>query len=255
MKINPRLKGLGFRRELPDIRDFIFELVPRQIRTLPDSVDLRGHSDMPPIYDQGELGSCTAHAVGALCDFEAGIDAPYMPSRLFLYYVTRSLEGTVDIDAGATIRNTIKAANEFGVPQETDWPYLIEKFKNVPPNEVFDSATLHQALRYTKVKQSLYDIKACLADGNLIAFGTVVYDSFYDVTDKEPLLKFPQMHESVVGGHALTLVGYDDKEGYFIVRNSWGTEFGLEGYFYMPYNYVTDNQLSMDFWNISLVER
>ena len=54
---------------------------------------------------------------------EYGKDFHYRPSTLFLYYVTRSLEGTVDVDAGATIRNTIKAANEFGVATEKFWPY------------------------------------------------------------------------------------------------------------------------------------
>lgn len=261
MKINPHLKGLGFRPDMPDIRDLLFksEGIIRKKKTFPSNVDLRNHPDMPPIYDQEELGSCTANAVGAICDFEYGngnIDqSAYFPSRLFLYYVTRSLEGTVDVDAGATIRNTIKASNEFGIPREGSWPYIISKFKATPLPDVFDEALYYQALEYRRVSQRINDLKECLYLENLIAFGISVYEGLYNITKEDPILTIPDRSQPLLGGHALVLVGYDDRIQSFIVRNSWGSEWGENGYFYIPYSYVMNAQLSMDFWTISLVEK
>lgn len=257
MKIKPENRSLGFRPDLPDIRDFTFESggIIRKKKVFPERVDHRGHYDMPPVYDQGTLGSCTAQSIGALCDFEYGTDFQYMPAALFLYYVTRSLEGTVNVDSGATIRNTIKAANTFGVATENFWPYRIEKFKTTPPEEVFDIALNHQALEYRRVRQRLDDLRECLVEENLIAFGFCVYDTLYQVTAKKPVLELPDYSQSLLGGHAVVAVGYDDDKQHFIIRNSWGKHWGEEGYFYMPYSYVLNPQLSMDFWTISLVEK
>jgi len=256
MTTKSRMKGLGFRPDLPDIRDFTFESgIIKKKKTVPSCVDLRKHLDMPPIYDQKELGSCTAQAVGALCDFEYGTDHNYSPSALFLYYVTRSLEGTVDIDAGASIRNSIKAANEFGVAPLSMWPYVIEKFKETPPNVTFEIAMQHQAIGYRRVRQRLDDLRECLAEENLIAFGICVYEGLYKVTRKNPTLELPDYSQSLEGGHALVLVGYDDDKQHFIVRNSWGESYGVHGYFYIPYTYVLNPQLSMDFWQIHLMEK
>lgn len=257
MKIKPHLKGLGFKPDLPDIRDLVFESggIIKKRKNLPSKVDLREHLDMPPIWDQGQTGSCTAFSVGALCAFEYGKDFNYDPSKLFLYYVTRSLEGTVDVDSGATIRNTIKAANEFGVATESFWPYVESKFKVKPPDMAFEIASHHQALEYKRVKQRLDDIRECLYEENLISFGIAVYDGLYEVTAKKPHLEMPNFNNAMLGGHALVLCGYDDSNQHFIVRNSWSKSFGLEGYFYIPYNYVLDSQLSMDLWTISLVEK
>jgi len=255
--MNPRFKGLGFRRDLPDIRDLTFDSsgIIRKVRTLPKTVDLRGHRDMPPVYDQGSIGSCVAQSVGAICDFEHGQDKPYTPSTLFLYYVTRSLEGTVDVDCGATIRSGIKAANEFGVAKNRSWPYLEEKFRDTPPKPVFVEAQEYQALEYKRLRHSTDAFKQCLAGENLIAFGIAVYDGLYSITPQNPVLPMPNTKQQLLGGHAVVMVGYDDLRQHFIVRNSWGKEWGEKGYFYIPYKFMADAQLAMDFWSISLVEK
>jgi C1A family cysteine protease len=250
-------KGLGFKPDLPDIRDFTFESnIIRKKRDFPRSVDLRGHPDMPPIWDQKELGACTAFSVGALCAFEYGADFCYDPSKLFLYYVTRSLEGTVDVDSGASIRNTIKAVNVFGNCVEKHWPYDIKKFKDAPPKEIFDMAEYHQALKYSRVKQRLDDIREALVSDNPISFGIAVYPGLYKITKGNPILEMPDYSQEMLGGHALVLVSYNDDKQLFGVRNSWGA-WGEDnsGYFYIPYNYVLNSQLSMDFWIIENMER
>lgn len=255
--MNTKSRGLGFRPDLPDIRDLTFEAggIIKRKKVLPAAVDLREHVDMPPIYNQGTLGSCTAQSVGALCDFEYGKDFHYRPSTLFLYYVTRSLEGTVDVDAGATIRNTIKAANEFGVATEKFWPYEIGKFAEQPSKTVYEIASNHQALEYRKVRQRLDDLRECISQDNLIAFGFCVYEGLYKITKNKPVIELPDYSQELQGGHAVVIVGYDDNEEHFIIRNSWGSSWGLNGYFYMPYNFILNPQLAMDFWSISLVER
>jgi len=251
------LKGLGWRPDLPDIRDFTFESsgIIKKKKVFPVKLDLRGHVDMPPVYDQKSIGSCVAQAVGALCDFKYGTDFNYEPSTLFLYYVTRSLDGTVDSDSGSSIRSGIKAANEFGIATAKHWPYDVKKFKVTPPKDVFDIASNHQALEYQRVKQRLDDLRACLLGDNLIAFGICVYEGLYKITPKKPLLELPDYSQSMQGGHALVIAGYDDIKQHFIVRNSWGSQWGLSGYFYIPYNYVLNPQLAMDFWSIGLVEK
>ena len=64
----------------------------------------------------------------------------------------------------------------------------------------------------------------------------------------------PAVTEQLVGGHAVMAVGYDDSQGRFIVRNSWGDGWGMGGYFTFPYAYMTQRSLSSDFWTIRLVE-
>ncbi len=253
--MKPQMKGLGWRPDIPDIRDFTFESAIIKKKSFPSSVDLRNHADMPPIYDQGELGSCTAQSVGALCDFEYGRDYNYSPSTLFLYYVTRSLEGTVEVDNGATIRNTIKAANAFGVATENFWPYLEPKFKDTPPDTVFELAATHQALGYKRVRQRLDDLRECIAEENLVAFGMSVYETLYKITKKKCILEQPDYSMSLLGGHAITLVGYDDKKELFTVRNSWGSVWGDAGYFYIPYSVILNSFICTDFWTINFVEK
>lgn len=257
MNTSPHLKGLGFKRDLPDIRDFFFESpnIIRKKKTFPTNVDYRNHPDMPPVYDQGAIGSCVAQSVGAICDFKQGRDAEFHPSTLFLYYVTRFLEGTVDVDSGSTIRNGIKASNEFGVSREETWPYIEKKFKTPPSTAAFDEALGFQAIEYKRVKQRLDDIRECLYLGNLIAFGICVYDGLYSITKENPVLEIPNPSQPLLGGHAVVIVGYDDKKELFLIRNSWGEQWGEEGYFYIPYSFVLDARLSMDFWTINLVEK
>lgn len=251
-------KGLGLKKDLPDFRDisFLASGIIRKKRTLlPAIVDYRTHPDMPEVYDQGALGSCTAQAVGALCDFKYGKEYAYTPSTLFLYYVTRLREGTVNIDSGATLRNAIKSANDWGISQEEFWPYNIGAFKELPTEEAFSIAEKHQALEYARLTQNVDELRECLASGNLFAFGIGVYDGLYNVTKDNSVLAIPTLADKLYGGHAVCAVGYNDLDKVFIVRNSWGTDFGVGGYFYIPYEYMLNPQLAMDFWTIKLVEK
>lgn len=243
--------------DLPDHRDYIFKSsTPLK---LPPKIDLRG-PNMPSPYDQGQLGSCTGNAIAAAVQFEVRKQrlADFMPSRLFIYYGERVLENTVGYDAGAMIRDGIKVVNKQGVTNETLWPYSDKNpgpFTKRPSTAAFADALKHTVTTYYRVPQTLADIKQCLYDGYPVVFGFTVYTAFEsDVVTKTGVLNMPAKGEKVLGGHAVLCVGYDDTTQRFIVRNSWGTSWGQQGYFTMPYDYLTNNNLADDLWTIRLVK-
>jgi C1A family cysteine protease len=254
-----KIAHYGWIPDLPDHRDFTFAVA--NPTNLPLSVDLR--SQCPAVYDQGQLGSCTANAIGGAIEFDLmkqGSGA-FTPSRLFIYYNERVIEGTVSWDAGAQIRDGMKSVNSQGACPEGSqgdpppaWPYDISQFAVQPPQLCYDTAKDLKAINYRSVTQNLADLKGCLAEGYPIIFGFTVYESFEskDVaqTGNVPM---PQSGERVLGGHAVMAVGYDDEDRLFICRNSWADTWGDGGYFYMPYAYLIDDNLSDDFWTIRLV--
>ncbi|NVO20551.1 MAG: C1 family peptidase [Bacteroidetes bacterium] len=246
----------GWRPDLPDQRDLMYSAPHALVKKLPAKVDLS--PDCPPVYDQGELGSCTANAIGAAFEFELmkqSKSADFMPSRLFIYYNERVMENTISVDNGAEIRDGIKSVNKQGVCPETMLPYDIQKFTVKPKAACFKEALKHQVLSYHRVQRSLDQMKSCLAEGYPFVFGFTVYDAFESETvAKTGKLSLPGKTEKVVGGHAVMAVGYDDKTKRFIVRNSWGSDWGLKGYFTIPYAYITNSDLSDDFWTIRVIE-
>jgi C1A family cysteine protease len=258
--VNGRLKAreikrFGWTPDLPDARDYMYSAPEAVLTKLPTKVDLR--SKMPKVYDQGELGSCTANAIGAAFEFSQVKQGQtdFMPSRLFIYYNERAVEGTIDTDSGAMIRDGMKSVAKLGVCTEDTWPYDIPKFTDKPSRKAYTEAKKHQALVYRRVLGQLHQMQGCLGQGYPFVFGFSVYESFMspDVakTGKVPL---PPRGEQLLGGHAVLAVGYDDAIQSFIVRNSWGPKWGDKGYCYMPYGYLTDPQLARDFWAVYTVE-
>jgi C1A family cysteine protease len=249
------VQRFGWVPDLPDARDFMYSAPEAVLTKLPTKADLR--QKMPKIYDQGELGSCTANAIGAAFEFEQIKEGQtdFTPSRLFIYYNERAMEGTIDTDSGAMIRDGIKSVAKVGVCTETTWPYDIPKFTEKPPKTAYTEAKKHQALIYRRVLGNLHQMQGCLASGLPFVFGFSVYESFMSPevakTGEVPL---PPRGEQLIGGHAVLAVGYDDKIQRFIVRNSWGTGWGIKGYYTMPYGYLTDPGLARDFWAIHAVE-
>ncbi len=251
-----KISRYGWLPDLPDQRDLVY-LAPRPLLAkLPAKADLR--KQCPLVYDQGQLGSCTANAIGAA--FEFGLlrqsqAKDFMPSRLFIYYNEREIEHSVNSDSGAMIRDGMKTVNKQGVCPENMWPYNIEMFANEPSPNCYTNALNHQVLSYHRVTRNLNQMKSCLADGYPFVFGFTVYESFEAATvAKTGKLNMPKKGEATVGGHAVMAVGYDGASKRFIVRNSWGTSWGLSGYFTMPFDYLMEGNLSDDFWTIRLVE-
>lgn len=252
-----KIARYGWVPDVPDHRDQVFAAVQKVLAALPARVDLR--SKCPKQYDQGQLGSCTANAIAAALEFDQKKQKQkptFTPSRLFIYYNERVMEGTVDSDAGAMIRDGIKSVAQQGAPPEKPWwPYDIAKFRDKPPKPVYDEAAKYQAVLYQRVARTLNQMKGCLADGFPFVFGFSVYESFESQTVATTgVVNMPLPREKLLGGHAVLAVGYDDSESRFIVRNSWGNKWGQKGYFTMPYTYLLDGNLADDFWTIRLVK-
>jgi len=256
-------RSYGWRPDMPDRRDYKY-VAPAHIKALlrPPSADLRISGFEPAIWDQLTIGSCTAHGVGQaeyFCRAKARKSRLFRPSRLKIYYDARVIEGTVKWDAGAEIRDGIKVLAKKGVCPEGLWPYKnvnIKMFKK-PSANCYTEAVKHKALSYWRVAQTPTDMKECLIEGYPIVVGFTVYTSF-DTEEMENtgIGVMPQQGDQFLGGHAVAVVGYNDEGNVWVLRNSWGTNWGqglpngTRGYFTLPYEYLLDPDLASDFWTV-----
>lgn len=241
----------GWLPDLPDARDLVYKASPRYTKNLPKSVDLR--SLCSKVEQQGSLGSCTANAIVSCLEYLENRDTGTYAdlSRLFLYYQERVIEGTVNEDAGAMIRDGIKSLVKTGVPHESTWPYFPEKFSVKPGKAAYREAMRHRISVYQRLN-TLEDMRACLASSYPFVFGMTLYSSFEseDVA-KTGMVPMPKLtEERVIGGHAMCAVGYDDITSRFLVRNSWGEGWGVGGYCFIPYAILADRNMSDDFWAV-----
>ncbi len=249
-------KRYGWIPDLPDQRDFLFASPYAASIALPSSVDLR--SVCPPVYDQGQLGSCTANAIAAALEFDQikqNLTPIFVPSRLFIYYNERSMEGTVNSDSGAQIRDGIKTVSSQGACSESEWSYDITKFAVQPPPNCYSDAPQNRAINYQRLSHNLQLMRGCLASGYPFVFGMTVYESFESqAVAQSGQVPMPAPKEQTVGGHAVLAVGYDDTKQVFLVRNSWGSAWGMQGYFTLPYAYLSATNLTNDMWTIRTVQ-
>ena len=252
----------GWRPDTPDQRDILYCAVP----SVPVPADLDLRPEQPPVFDQGQLGSCTGNGIAGELEAQAlmqGLPLSVL-SRLFIYYNERVIEHTVTEDSGASIRDGIKSVATQGVCPESEWPYKISKFAVKPPKQCYTDALKFRALTYRSVPRStstawaLNTIKSALATARGIVFGISVYESFEsDAVAKSGIVPMPAKSEQMLGGHCVRLVGFTDHgyqdipAGHFIGVNSWGTGWGLKGYFALPYAYVTNPNLASDLWVVN----
>lgn len=249
-----KIQRYGWLPQDDDPRDLVRE--HDEAAQLPTHVDLTTTKNFSPVYDQGQLGSCTANALAAAFDFIRHhiLHSWVHPSRLWIYWQERNLEGTVDQDSGAQIRDGIKVVHKLGVPPERDWPYDVTKFAEHPPTKAGKDAALDVAIEYRAPVQSLQGLRSALAAGLPIVFGFTVYEEFEsDEVAQTGIVPMPGPASQPVGGHATVICGYDDATKRFKIRNSWGPDWGIGGYFWLPYAYVLSKQLSSDFWCIEAV--
>lgn len=269
--------GLGWQRGLPDQRDHRHRF--GAAAAVAPQVDLRTTGNLPTVWDQQNIGSCVPHGVSAAYVFSLraqGLIAKpddYMPSRLFVYYNGRVIGNTVASDSGLTITDGIKELNRYGAPPESGWPYVTSRFTTKPPAPSYAEGLLHEAVKYAQVGQTPNEMRACLTAGTPFVIGFMVYDSFESpTTELNGVVTMPKSTETALGGHCILAVGYlpgaqlraaFSKQGestanivdttmYYIMRNSWGADWGHGGYCFMPEAYLTGT-LSDDFWTVQTV--
>ncbi|MEM7553488.1 MAG: C1 family peptidase [Cyanobacteria bacterium P01_A01_bin.84] len=227
-----------------------------------------------PVKDQGKLNSCTAFAATSLLEYfvNRNSNENMELSSLFLYKAARNkmdLQG----DIGASIRETMKALTLFGVPPEKSWTYDEDKVDEEPPSYCYAYADNFRTLKYflldyagISTEALLFQVKAVLATGFPCIFGFTIYDSAYAEWNEEGHIPFPNhQRDKVVGGHTVVAVGYDNykiircadrkkySKGALLIRNSWGTDWGVNGYGWLPYDYVLSG-LTGAWWSLLKAE-
>lgn len=261
----PKGFGLGLIPDSHDARDRLF--TPRPEHTAYQFVDLEDDPATPPVWDQGQLGSCTAHGTLACFLFasaKCGSNDP-MLSRLMCYWLTRNIEGSTDQDSGGEIRDAIKATT-LGVAPEVDWPYDIARFTEKPPRKARKDAADNVDVDYQRVDGSRDAIQACLSEGFPIDIGVSLYPSFEaDTSISSGVVPMPSGDDQSIGGHCMAIFGIgtgadwkahgqfpaaDDTTVYCKVRNSWGPDVYQRGYLLMPMDYLTNPELGSDYWTI-----
>jgi len=214
---------------------------------LPQKVDLR--NKFQPVLDQGGLGSCTANALVGI----VGYDLPNLfGSRLFLYYNERVLENSVNEDAGAYLSDGIKTLQNYGICQESSWPYVISQFAVKPPDSCYTEALNNIAVSVQNISNTQNAMQTSLALNEPFVVGIAVYSSFQtSQVVKTGIVPMPTKNDIFLGGHAIVCVGYDNKKKIWIMRNSWGPKWGDKGYFYLPYEFILNKDLASDFWIVT----
>lgn len=247
-----------------DGRDFKYSAVrPVTPGSFPDHVDLR--SLCSPVADQGEIGSCTANAWGAgMIEFlelyekknkiegaQVFSSAPFdAVSRLFLYWNERDANGDTSEDSGAELRDGAKALASLGICRESVWDYNQDNLFAKPSDAAFAEGAAHKISQYYRL-QNINDMKHCLAQGFPFVLGFMVYEQFEsEQMSQDGMLEVPGPEDECVGGHAVCCVGYEYRNGkkLWLIRNSWGKDWALNGYFWMPEEYILNLDLASDFW-------
>lgn len=252
------IRKYGWKPDIPDIRDFPYKVKRFRLKPIPSKIDLRETGLVPPIVDQGGIGSCVGNATAKVLQFcilkqkQKDIDF----SRLFIYYQGRLMAGTENEDSGMYIRDAVKVANRDGVCDEKLWKYDTSQFKKKPSETAYQEALNHQALKYERVARNHSDIGLRLAEGYPIVFGISVYDSFESQeVANTGIVPVPNGNaESLIGGHCVYMIGRDVYKKMYLCANSWGTDWGLKGFFWLPFQFIEDDNLSDDFWTITVME-
>lgn len=238
----------------PKDKSIYFRMSP-QITSAVERVDLR--SSMPPIVNQGDLSACTAVAVATAYQYDlmkAGVHT-FLPSYLFLYYNERVLEECAEEDCGAFIPSGMKSISTLGIAPENWWPYDESKVLDKPTPQAYTEAKKHRCTSYYRVGQSQDQIHQALINGFPIIAGLNLYDSFCTKeVSKSGTMIMPPENDMKAGGHAVVIVGFDNTTQRYVARNSWGTSWGQDGHFTIPYAYLLNPDYCTEMWVMATIQ-
>lgn len=195
---------------------------------------------MPPVYDQGNIGSCTANAGCGAFDYKWKVQHGQFafPSRLDLYQNELKHDGNFPKDEGSYTSTIAWVLTFTGVCREKTWPYIPSNLAATAPSCAAKERPTYRAMKYYDVDtKDGVSIKQAVANAKLpVPFGAVVFKQIFDVSKQNPLIAMPKGVPA--GGHEMVIVGYDDARQCYRVRNSWGTSWGDGGYAWIPYAYI-----------------
>lgn len=218
-----------------DENDYIYKQNRELVR---ETVDLREWDG--PVESQGTVGSCTGHAITNAFEIQMKKMYPeqyYELSTMFVYYHSRLFRDNLTKDSGAYIKDGLKAVKRYGICKQTLWPYDVDKFDVQPHPDCYVDASRRVVTLYERL-YSLTDILEVLNANRPVVTGIRIYESFYNINENNDVLSIPSYSETSVGGHAMVLVGYDISKGQFIAKNSFGDDWGSNGYCWIPFDYI-----------------
>ena len=226
-----------------------FNTLPTNINeNIPKKIDLR--NKFPEVYDQGKIGSCTANSLCSIFEYDSINN--FKGSRLFLYYNERLINQETNIDEGASITDGIYCLKKYGICSEKEWPYNITNLFIKPYDICYENAKNNFVIEAFYIENDIYTIKYWLTKNEPISLGISIYSNFMNITASSTgNVDIPIETDEYLGGHAVIICGYDDITKKFTLRNSWGSHWGDNGYFYLPYDYITNDDLCSDLWIIT----
>jgi len=249
------IRHLGTGRDSVSPLDWKYRPRASVVRRLPSAIDLRRHC--PPVYDQRHLNSCSANAIAAAMRYDelrSGRAAVASPSRLFIYYNERVLAGVTGTDSPVSLRDGYRTVSKVGSCPEPMWPYDPRRFRREPTPACFRAARRRRAIAYYRIRRSMAQLRACLAEGFPFVMAIAVHQSMIGAPVRRTgVVPLPGRHDRLRGGHAVLAVGYDHPRRLIIFRNSWGRTWGDGGYGYLPYAFFSSSDLTWDFWTMRRV--
>ncbi|MBU4252547.1 MAG: C1 family peptidase [Candidatus Omnitrophica bacterium] len=237
--------SLGCRKDPKDARDIPMGLV---LPVVPIPVSFDFTKLMSPVRNQGNEGTCVAFAsVVGVKEFQDKKEYRKLIrlSPRFLYNLCKEFDG-IPFEDGTYPRIAMKVLLNYGVCHESFWPYVPLK-KSLPRNGADKDALKFKIKAYARIKSQLEMKRSLLVNGPFLA-GVKVYKSWFNKSvEKSGFIPMPKRNEQLMGGHAICIVGYDDKFRIFKFKNSWGANWGSDGYGYLPYAYM--NKYCSDAWS------
>jgi hypothetical protein len=217
------------------------------LAALPPAVDLSAH--LPPIGDQGRQGSCVGWALGYYYKgFQESVERSwsmtdvghqFSPAYLYNQRNTDDCAGT----SGMSLRGGMTILRDKGAASLAAFPYNANDPCTLPSADVMAAAWEYRIVDFAPLflgagTADVAVLKALLARGEPFVLSVPVYSGFYRVSASAPVVERPAAGEERRGGHALFVVGYDDARGGFLVVNSWGVDWGVDGRGYLSYEFV-----------------
>lgn len=245
-----KFPGLGMKQEPFELLSSLKEANPNRIshRGMASSVDLS--DSMPPVGDQGQQSSCvawsTAYATKSFQEYserkgrgnwnlKAADGSPNYSSIFSPAFIYNQING--GRDNGSLISDAMKLVVETGAATWDAMPYNPSDYLTKPPQSAFDVASKFKAKEFLRVRQTdPMEVKNQLAQGRPVVAGILVYENFMNLKGKEI---YKEGAGKAYGGHAISIVGYDDSQNAFKFINSWSTQWGDQGYGYIDYKWFT----------------